>query len=237
MDSPRRASTTMPKPLYCRPSAYDLFRSQMPAIDTTEGLLGASVAIAMHHLEICTPALADDLIDQYSSVIRSRVRSRSPQALLAHLHDVFFEELGFVGNSDDYYNPLNSYVPAVLQTRKGLPITLSLIYKVIAERIGLQVVGVNAPLHFMAGVQLDDKVLLIDPFFGGRAVSREEAFERIEQVAGRTVPRVDEMLPTATHRQWIARILGNLLNIFQHTEQTSDHRAMLELRGILMTEA
>jgi regulator of sirC expression with transglutaminase-like and TPR domain len=125
----------------------------------------------------------------------------------------------------------------VLQTRKGLPITLSLIYKVIAERIGLSVVGVNAPLHFMAGVQLDDKVLLIDPFFNGRAVSREEAFERIEQVAGRAVPRVDEMLPVASHRQWIARILGNLLNLFQHTEQMCDYRAMLELRGVLMTEA
>ena len=227
----------MPKPLYCRQSAYDLFRLQMPVIDSTDGLLYASVAIAMNHLDVCTPGLAEDLVEQYAGVIRSRVRSRSPQALLAHLHDVFFEELGFVGNSDDYYNPLNSYVPAVLQTRKGLPITLSLIYKVIAERIGLSVVGVNAPLHFMAGVQLDEKVLLIDPFFGGRAVSREEAFERIEQVAGRAVPRVDEMLPTATHRQWIARILGNLLNIFQHTEQTCDYRAMLELRGILMTEA
>ncbi len=229
--------TTMPKPQYCRQSAYDLFRLQMPIIDSGDGLLYASVAIAMNHLEVCTPRLAEDLIEQYAGVIRSRVRSRSPQALLAHLHEVFFEELGFVGNSDDYYNPLNSYVPAVLQTRTGLPITLSLIYKVIAERIGLSVVGVNAPLHFMAGVQLDDKVLLIDPFFGGRAVSREEAFERIEQVAGRAVPRVDEMLPVASHRQWIARILGNLLNLFQHTEQMCDYRAMLELRGVLMTEA
>jgi len=227
----------MPKPQYCRQSAYDLFRLQMPIIDSGDGLLYASVAIAMNHLEVCTPRLAEDLIEQYAGVILSRVRSRSPQALLAHLHDVFFDELGFVGNSDDYYNPLNSYVPAVLQTRKGLPITLSLIYKVIAERIGLSVVGVNAPLHFMAGVQLDDKVLLIDPFFNGRAVSREEAFDRIEQVAGRAVPRVDEMLPVASHRQWIARILGNLLNLFQHTEQMCDYRAMLELRGVLMTEA
>jgi regulator of sirC expression with transglutaminase-like and TPR domain len=227
----------MPKPQYCRQSAYDLFRLQMPIIDSGDGLLYASVAIAMNHLEVCTPRLAEDLIEQYAGVILSRVRSRSPQALLAHLHDVFFDELGFVGNRDDYYNPLNSYVPAVLQTRKGLPITLSLIYKVIAERIGLSVVGVNAPLHFMAGVQLDDKVLLIDPFFNGRAVSREEAFERIEQVAGRAVPRVDEMLPVASHRQWIARILGNLLNLFQHTEQMCDYRAMLELRGVLMTEA
>src|SRR5258705_9517134 len=160
----------MPKPLYCRKSAYDLFRLQMPVIDATDGLLYASVAIAMNHLDVCTPGLAEDLVEQYAGVIRSRVRSRSPQALLAHLHDVFFEELGFVGNSDDYYNPLNSYVPAVLQTRKGLPITLSLIYKVIAERIGLSVVGVNAPLHFMAGGQIDDRVMLFDHFINGGPV-------------------------------------------------------------------
>src|SRR5688572_27907325 len=115
----------MPKPLYCRQSAYDLFRLQMPIINSTDGLLNASVAIAMNHLEVCTPALADDLIEQYDGVSRSRVRSGSPHAPLAHLHDVLFEKLGFLSNSDDYYNPLNSYVPAVPQTRMWLPLTLS----------------------------------------------------------------------------------------------------------------
>jgi hypothetical protein len=76
----------MPKPQYCRQSAYDLFRLQMPIIDSTDGLLYAAVAIAMNHLEVCTPRLAEDLVEQYSSAIRSRVRSGSPQALLAQIH-------------------------------------------------------------------------------------------------------------------------------------------------------
>jgi hypothetical protein len=112
----------MPKPQYCRQSAYDLFRLQMPIIDSTDGLLYASVAIAMNHLEVCTPRLAG--IDR-TICERDSLRAQPfATALLAHLHDVFYE-LGFVGSSDDYYSPLNSYVPAVLQTRRGLPITLA----------------------------------------------------------------------------------------------------------------
>ena len=66
-----------------------------------------------------------------------RVRGNQQQALLAHLHQFLFEEQGFAGNSNDYYNPFNSYLPALLQTKLGLPISLSLIYKLVAERLGL----------------------------------------------------------------------------------------------------
>ncbi len=75
--------------------------------------------------------------------------------------------------------------------------------------------------------------MLVDPFVGGRALSREEAFEQIEQVAGQTVPRVDELLPIATHHQWISRILQNLINLFEQNRQPLEHAAMLELRELL----
>jgi len=146
---------------------------------------------------------------------------------------VLFEEAGFVGNAEDYYNPLNSYVPAVLASKRGLPITLSLIYKVVAKRVGLDVVGVNAPLHFMAAVRDGEKRLLIDPFFGGRALSEGEALSRLDEIAGSPVPRTDDMLPIATHRQWIARMLQNLINVFAHVGLDNEMKAMLELRRLL----
>jgi regulator of sirC expression with transglutaminase-like and TPR domain len=228
---------SMGKPMYCRPGAYALFRSQMRCIESLDGLLTAANAVAMHELPDIDPARVNELIDGYARQVRSRVRSSSIQAKLAHLHDVLFEEAGFVGNSDDYYNPHNSYIPSVLESKRGLPITLSMIYKVVAERVGLRVEGINAPLHFMAGVLMEDKLMLVDPFFGGRVVSRDEAFDRIEQASGRVVARVDELLPRATHRQWMARLLQNLMSIFEHTQQHQHRNAILELRGVLMTEA
>ncbi|MFI5377698.1 MAG: transglutaminase family protein [Tepidisphaerales bacterium] len=226
----------MSRPTHCRPHAYELFRSQMKAIETTEGLFIAAVAIAMHELAHVDPDKPHREIERYAELVRRRVRSDSVEAKLAHLHDVLFDEAGFVGNSDDYYNPGNSYIPVVLETRRGLPITLSLVYKAVAERVGLSVAGINAPMHFLAAVQQGERTMLVDPFFGGRALSREEAFERIEQVSGRVIPRVDEMLPKATHRQWLGRILQNLMSIFEHAGQWRDRDAMLELRGVLVTE-
>ncbi|MGA2500746.1 MAG: transglutaminase-like domain-containing protein [Tepidisphaeraceae bacterium] len=226
----------MSRPTHCRPQVYELFRSQMKAIETTDGLFTAAVAIAMHELADAGPEKSQREIERYAELVRRRVRSDSIDAKLAHLHDVLFDEAGFVGNSDDYYNPGNSYVPVVLDTHRGLPITLSLVYKAVAERVGVSVVGINAPLHFLAGVRDGERTMLVDPFFGGRALSREEAFERIEEVSGRVIPRVDEMLPKATHRQWIGRILQNLMSIFEHAERWRDRDAMLELRGVLVTE-
>lgn len=234
-------SFRMPKATHCRAAAFELFRAQMPIIETTRGLLRAAVAISLHHLDEIAIEQVEGVIDTYGRDILKRVRRpENADAVLAHLHDQLFEQAGFCGNSEDYYSPLNSYVPMVLQNKRGLPITLSLVYKAIAERVGLKVIGINAPLHFMAGVVLDEeagKVMLVDPFFSGRVLSKAEAFDRIEQVSGRAVPRVDEMLPAATHRQWIGRILHNLMNVFEHHEQRDDHRAMVELRGVLMTEA
>ncbi len=208
----------------------------MPLIEESDGLLMAAVALSMHQLDDVSPRAIDQTLWDYAQMVRSRVRSSSPSARLAHLHDLLFDQIGFVGNSDDYYNPMNSYLPAVLQTHQGMPITLSLIYKIVAERAGLHVMGINAPIHFLAAVQYEDKIMLVDPFFSGRVLSREEAFDRIEQAAGRAVPRVDQMLPPATHRQWIARILQNLITIFQHTHDREKLDAIMELRGVLMTE-
>jgi len=114
------------------------------------------------------------------------------EPLLAHLHATLFDEEGYRGNTEDYYHPYNSYLPAVMETRHGLPITLTLLYKAVAERLGLRVEGINAPGHFMGAVRRDARdegagVLLVDAFDGGRMLSRDEALERVEAITGAAV--------------------------------------------------
>src|SRR5438105_11705921 len=116
-------------PLCCSPKAFDLLTRQVPAISSPDALLHGAVAIAMHQIEDVDVSAVDATIQDFADTVRGRVRGSQPQALLAHLHDFLFDEMGFRGNTEDYYNPSNSYLPAVLQMRRGLPITLSLLYK------------------------------------------------------------------------------------------------------------
>lgn len=223
------------KPTHCRARAYGLFASQVPIIESREALLTAAVAIAMHEMDDADAHAVDMKIQALADRVRARVRGSSPQALLAHAHDVLFEQEQFAGNTQDYESPLNSYLPAVLETRRGIPITLTLVYKSVMDRVGINVYGINAPLHFLAAVQLpdDEQLMFVDPFFGGKVLSREEAFQRLEEMIRKPIGRSERVFAPATHRQWLARMLRNLQAIFAKQRRETDLAAMLEMQGLL----
>lgn len=223
------------RPQHCRPAAYLAFARELQAVDAASGLLRAATAISLHEC-------ADESIDEteaevarLAEAIGSRLRSREPDAVLAHAHDVLFDEGGFSGNTEDYYNPLNSYLPAVLRRRVGLPITLALVYKCVLDRLGVRVHGVASPGHFMVAVEMgvDRSPMLVDPFHGGRTLTPDEAVKRIEQATGLAVPEPRGVLPIASHRMWLARMLLNLEHVFVRTQRGVDAAAMLELRALL----
>jgi len=234
---------SLPNPKFCHPAAYRLFIEQLPALETTAGLLRAATAVACHELG---DAAADDVqpqIDALAARVRKRVSSPRPSAVLAHVHRVLFEEEGFSGNPGDYYNARNSYLPAVLESKRGIPVTLVLIYKCVAEGAGLAVHGINAPGHFLGEVEMDGRPALIDPFYGGRMLTREEALKQIAETTGQELaPQTaavgvadhqDPFFQRATHRQWIARMIRNLREIFAETGRQRDVEAMGELFELL----
>jgi len=226
----------MLQPAYCRPAAYRLFLQQLAVVETGEGLFRAAFAISFHQRPESSLAEVETIIENLSDTVASRVHSRSTTALMAHLHDVLFDVFGLRGNVDDYYNPANSYLPDVLHTRQGLPITLVLIYKRVAERLGLTVHGVNAPGHFLAEVLSPSgpsgKSMVIDPFYGGGILHEQEVRERIGQATGFEVAP-DALTSRATHRQWLERMLNNLQAAFATLGQERDVCAMQELQALL----
>lgn len=229
------------KPIHCRPAAFSLFANQLPSLETACSLERGAVAIAMHALPEIDPGGVEAEINSLADTIRARVRSGQPQAILAHAHEVLFEEEGFTGATPEhYYSPDNSYVPVVLRHKRGLPITLTLVYKAVLERLGLKVYGINAPWHFLAGVQLapdgEAPLMLVDPFCGGSVLSRDEAFERIERTGRAAVPRSDSLLRPATHHQWLGRMLANLQHTFSRHDRRHDLAAVSELQGLLGEE-
>jgi regulator of sirC expression with transglutaminase-like and TPR domain len=234
-------------PAYCHPDAYDAFAVEMPQIDTMTGLFRAAFAIARHEHPSADVAHAEATIAELADIVRRRVRSSSIEATLAHLHDVLFDIVGFVGNVEDYYDPENSYLPEVLRTHRGLPITLALIYKSVAERVGLVVCGINSPGHFLVAVRMPDRHvpnsaaserwMYVDPFYGGGMLDRDDVWQRIADATGREMLPSPELLARATHRQWIARMLNNLQAVFAHTGRERDLYAMQELQDLLAKTA
>jgi regulator of sirC expression with transglutaminase-like and TPR domain len=180
------------------------------------------------------PQRVDRQLQGYVDAVRKRVRGQQPQAILAHMHDVLFDHGGLTGNTDDYYNPSNSYLPAVLATKRGLPITLSLVYKIVAERLGLRCWGVGLPGHFLVAVEeRPEQILLVDPFSAGRIMTRDEANERLQELFGPEMQWSDDMLKPASHRHWLTRILQNLLHIFGTNGQYAEVAATLEMEMLL----
>src|SRR5678809_1809159 len=93
-----------PIPMCCSPAAYQLIAKQAAAIHSPDALLEGAVAIAMHQMDNVDVAHVDRVLQSYADTVRARVRGSQPQAMLAHLHNFLFEEQGFTGNNDDYYN-------------------------------------------------------------------------------------------------------------------------------------
>jgi len=229
-------------PAYCRAAAYDAFAMEMPRVETSEALFRAAFAIARHELPAANVAQAESAVSDMADTVARRVHSESVEAKLAHLHDVMFDLVGFVGNVDDYYNPANSYVPEVLRTHRGLPITLVLIYKCVAERIGLEVRGINSPGHFLAAVRdalpndsssENASWMYVDPFYGGELLNRRDVSRRIAETTGRIPDNSAQWLAPATHGQWLSRMLNNLQAVFAHTGRERDLYAMQELQSLL----
>lgn len=224
---------TLAEPVYCRVEAYQYFVEQMPVLWTSQGLLRAAIAVSMHALDDTAPARIEEQIGRMSARVREVADGSEPSDLRAALHQVFFDELDFGGDSEIYYHALNSYVPAVLNARRGLPITLSLIYKVVGEGAGLRIAGVNAPGHFMVRVRTETGWQIVDPFYGGELLSRDQVFDRLDRIAQRLLPRTDDLLAAPTHLQWLYRLIGNLRQVFTSEGRRDDLAAMNELLSAL----
>ena len=223
----------MREPTHCLPAAYRHFSRALDSIETNDGLTWIVTAIAMHH----QPDVAGEDVflelDNVASTIGARVHDDNPRALVAHLHQHLFDELNFQGNKRDYYDPRNSFLPWVVRSRRGIPITLSLVYKLVAERLGLSVDGLNTPGHFLVQTKVADESMIVDPFHGGTMLSDKEAEALICQLSGRKEFPAEMLLQPATHRQWVARILANLMHVFSVQGNVDHIGAMSELYDLL----
>jgi regulator of sirC expression with transglutaminase-like and TPR domain len=182
-------------------------------------------------------------VDQLLARIRRRLPGdASALQKLRALNQFFFHDLGFGGNINDYYDPENSYMNAVLKTRRGIPITLAVLWLELASGLGLNVRGVAFPGHFMVKVNLPNGQVVIDPF-SGQSLSREELSERLEPFRQRSGHHDDFEMPvglylqSASPRDIIGRMLSNLKQIHNTQKDWQRLIAVVDRLIVLHPEA
>ncbi|MFK7895128.1 MAG: SirB1 family protein [Myxococcota bacterium] len=178
---------------------------------------GALVVAAEARPEIdidSTLEILAEIVDRARPIVDE---ATTPTARIDALNRVFFEIENFRGNQAQYDDPRNSFLDEVLARRKGLPITLSIVYVEVARRLGFEAYGVGFPGHFLAKIvgvaDAPEQEIIVDVFFG-RTLSLEDCAERLKAAAGGDVPFDAQWLRPASEHEIYIRMLNNMKMLY-----------------------
>jgi len=173
-------------------------------------LVRASLLIALEEYPDLDVQAYLNRIDHLGQTLRGRIDAGTPpEQQIAALNQLLFEEQGFQGNVEQYYDPRNSYLNDVLDRRLGIPITLSLVYVEVGRRAGMPLNGVGFPAHFLVAYEGSPRIF-IDPFSGGRMLTVVDCQKLLRQAVGSSVRLEARYLAASSPREILARLAGNL---------------------------
>jgi len=225
------------------PTPLDYFAA-LVAQDDGFALTEAAVAVGqIEHPGLDTQSVLADL-DRLAARLRSRLPPDAAELQrLRLLNRYFFHELGFAGNVNDFYSSDNSRIDRVLHTRRGIPITLAVVFLELAEQIGLKAKGLSFPGHFLILLKLPLGDAVLDPLTG-QSLSRGELEERLEPYLERDEAGALEaahlqgdplapFLRPASGREIVARMLRNLVSIYRD-DAALPHLLQVQQRLVLL---
>lgn len=190
-----------------------------------EGLL---LIARLHDPELDTAACTATLSHMTEDLMLRLDPGDGVDPMLSALSRYLYDEQGFSGNTEDYYNPANTYLHTLLETRRGIPISLSCLYLVLAQRMGLPIYGVGMPGHFLVKYDDGHQVRVLDPFHKGRVLDREGCSRLLR---GLGLSFDERYLTPVTTRYILERTLKNLVAVFadrQMAEPLALHQRALE---------
>jgi regulator of sirC expression with transglutaminase-like and TPR domain len=222
------------------PTPLEYF-SALVANDDDFPLMEAAASIAQDEYPTLDVQQVLGDVDQLVARLKRRIpQDAAALQRLRALNQFFYRDLNFGGNANNYYDPDNSYLNAVLRTRKGIPISLAILWLEVAQSIGLHARGVSFPGHFMLKVTLPKGQVVLDPLTG-QSLSREELAERLEPYKRRS-GLVDDFdvplglyLQAAKPRDILVRMLRNLKEI--HRSQEDWPRLIATLDRLIILHA
>lgn len=171
-------------------------------------------------------------LDHLAKGLASKIKPEGTAAENIHqLTEYLFRQQGFHGNKDNYVDPDNSYLDTVLKNKTGLPIALSVVCILIGQRLQIPIVGVGLPYHFIVKYNSATDPIFFDPFHRGRVLTPEQCQEMVQ---GFGLPFQDRYLFPVSNREILARMIQNLVNAYQNTDEEEKVLALKEFSQILM---
>ncbi len=157
-----------------------------------------------------------------------------PKGVVDALNSLLFDQEGFEGNAEDYYDPRNSFLNEVLDRKLGIPISLSLLYMELGKRVGLPLAGVGMPGHFLLKPPSARDEWYVDVYNRGRLLSIQECAERIDHLYNGNVAFQPDFLATVNKKQILFRMLANLKGIYLNQQ---DHgKALAAIDRMLLLD-
>ena len=193
------------------------------ADDDALPLLPTALLIARDEYPGLDPVRCDEAVQACVDHLRTEIETIPGEAQkMAAINRHLFDELGYSGDHDEYYDPRNSYLNEVIERRRGNPVSLALVQMEVARRLGVPLDGVSFPGHFLVRLPVDDGLLVMDPFNGGRPLGVDELRERARTHLGGQTPDdsvLAQILDPAPARAILMRMLRNLHGVYAEAEQ------------------
>lgn len=185
--------------------------------DEAVPLFASALLIARDEYPDLDPRGCEAVIDAHVASLRADVDAlHSGPLKMQAINARLFDELGYAGNHDEYYDPRNSYLNEVLERRLGNPITLAVVQLEVTRRLGIPLDGISFPGHFLVRLPVDDGILVMDPFNRGRPLGEDELRQRARPHFGEDVPdeALMQILSPAPTRAILLRMLRNLHGVY-----------------------
>lgn len=191
--------------------------------DESLPLLPTALLIARDEYPDLDPVQCDATLQAHAEHLRAEIETIPDAPLkMAAINRHLFDELGYSGDHDQYYDPRNSYLNEVCRRRRGNPISLALVQMEVARRLGIPLDGISFPGHFLVRLPVDEGVLVMDPFNGGRPLGVDELRERARTHLGGQAPEdhvLAQILDPAPSRAILMRMLRNLHGVYAEAQQ------------------
>jgi regulator of sirC expression with transglutaminase-like and TPR domain len=214
------------------PLARQQFYQEIHQLDDQINLAKAALYLAQEEYPELDPEEYLNALDSMAVEVEERLPSTHyPLRMIQTINQYLYEDLGFRGNTEQYYEPYNSYLNQVIDRRTGIPLTLSLVYLEVAKRIGFPMVGVGMPGHFLIRPAIAEMQIFVDPFNQGEVLFEQDCQERLSQLYGRSMELQPEFLEPVGSRYFLWRMLMNLKAAYLRQEDIP--RALAAVERIL----
>lgn len=177
-------------------------------------------------------------LDDIAAAVRARLpESPAPSDLVLNLNIHLYREEGFRGNTSAYYDPANSFLNEVLDRKTGIPISLSVVYIEVGRRLGLPLVGVGFPGHFLVKYAGPEGDVVLDPFLGGIELDHQQLTHKLQTMYGEQNPfltQIPQLLAPTSKKEILVRMLRNLKGVY--LQKNDFPRALSAIERILLIE-